>query len=130
MRKYIDDLGIKYEDTPQGWCPDDPREEKWEEEKEIYGFDSRETWSLDYSFRLWLYERLCMYNEINIVDTSFHKFEYKGETLTLQNCIDRMIEGLKLDLTIEEYDLKKKEVQNKIDDVFPIFALCCPFLWW
>jgi hypothetical protein len=131
-RKYIDDLGIKFENTPQGWCPNDPREDKWKKEEEIYGFDSRETWALDYNFKLWLYERLSMYNEINIVDTSFHKFEYKNETITFQDCIDRMIAGLKLDLTIDEFDSKKKDlkVQEAINDVLPIFQLCFNCLWW
>lgn len=133
-RKYIDDLGIKFEDTPQGWClkDSDSREDYWKIEREEYGFDSRETWALDYSFKLWLYERLCMYNEINNVDTSFHKFEYKGKTLTLQDCIDRMIEGLKLDLTLDEYDKKRDDakIQEKIDDVVQIFALCYRYLWW
>lgn len=71
-----------------------------------------------------------MYDEVNIVDTSFHTFEYKDETLTFQNCIDRMIERLKLDLTTPDYDEKRKEYQEKIDDVVLIFALYYQALWW
>lgn len=131
-RKYIEDLGIKFEDTPQGYCPNDLRENFWKEQREKYGFDSRETWSLDYSFRLWLYERLCMFNEINTIDTSYHKFQYKNMTLTLQDCIDKMIEGLKLDLTLGRYDQKRNEgeTKDKIQDIIPIFALCNQSLWW
>jgi hypothetical protein len=129
-RKYIDDLGIKLENTPQGWCPNDFREENWTQERKVYGFDSRETWSLDYSFKLWLYERLSMYNEINCIDTSFHKFKYKDETLTQQQCIDRMLDGLRLDLTLSDYCEERKINQAKIDDVVQLFALCFHFLSW
>jgi hypothetical protein len=129
-RKYIDELGVKFEDTPQGWNTNDSRQEAWKQQREDYGFDSRETWSLDYTFKLWLYERLCMYNEINIVDTSFHKFSYNNETLTFQECLERMIEGLKLDLTIGDFSPEREQVREKIDDVVPIFALCHKCLWW
>lgn len=130
MRKYINDLNIKYENTPQGWCHGDIRGKDWKEERKIYGFDSRETWGLDYTFNLWLYERLSMYNDINIIDTSFHKFTYKDEEITFQNCIDRMLEGLKLDLTLDNFSDERNAVQDKIDDVVQIFALCFNALWW
>lgn len=129
LGKYLKDLGIKETDTPQGWNPDDSRQEKWKQEREIYGFDSRETWSLDYTFRLWLYERLSMYNEINCIDTSFHKFEFKGQTITFQDCINRMLEGLKIELTIDEYE-RTEEQKEKTDEVIAIFALCYWCLWW
>lgn len=145
MRKYIDDLGIEFEDTPQGWCLDEKeeldgwtskekRESIWRQEREKYGFDSRETWDLAYSFKLWLYERLSMYNEIvqNCIDTRFSEFDYKCRRITLQDGIDRILEGLKLDLTLDEYDLKRenKDIKKKIDDVMPLFSLCLNALWW
>lgn len=139
-RKYIDDLGIKFEDTPQGFCNEEflenvpgTRGEYWHKERAIYGFDNRETWSLDYAIKLYLYERLCMYNEVNCIDTEFHKFKYKGEELSQQQCIDRMIEGLKLDLTLSDLNEKRfkdENIKSKINDVFPILALCINSLWW
>lgn len=132
MRKYIDELGIKFEDTPQGWCENDVREEVWSKQRNIYGFDAKETWALDYTLKILIYERLCMYNELNIVDTSYYKFKYKESELTFQECIDSMIEGLKLDLTLEEFDKQRQneDVKSKIDDVFNILALCINYLWW
>lgn len=61
-----------------------------------------------------------------------YKFEYKGETLTQEECIDRMIEGLKLELTLSEYDKKRdcEKVQKSINDVYKIYALCRYYLWW
>lgn len=129
-RKYIDDLGIKFEDTPQGWHKGDKRQTEWKKQRDIYGFDERETWNLNDTFKFWLYERLCMFNGNNAIDTSYHKFEYKGETLTFQECIDRMLEGLKLDLTLPHYTDKREENEEKINDVVSIFALCFDKLWW
>jgi hypothetical protein len=129
-RKYIDELGIKFEDTPPGLNSDDNRQETWKNQREKYGFDERETWSLDYSFKLWLYERLCMFNDVNIIDTTYNTFEYEGKTLTFQECIDRMLEGLKLDLTLPENSSDRKQHEKEINDVLPIFALCFNKLWW
>ena len=85
-RKFIDELGIKYRDTPQGWLSNDndKRISQWQKQREEWGFDEREVWDLRYAFALWLYERLKVYDEENIIDTSFHKFKYNGETLTFQ----------------------------------------------
>ena len=63
LGKYLKDLGILEDNTPQGWNKDDSRQERWCKEREIYGFDEKETWSMDFTFKLWLYERLSMYNE-------------------------------------------------------------------
>ena len=84
---------------------------------------------MDFTFKLWLYERLSMYNEINGVDTSFHKYEFKGETIAFQECIDRMLDGLKIELTTDEYR-RTDEQKGKVEDIANIFALCLPSLWW
>ena len=129
LGKYLKDLGIKEDKTPQGWNKDDSRQEQWAKEREIYGFDEKETWSMDFTFKLWLYERLSMYNEVNCIDTSFHKYEFKGEINTFQECIDRMLDGLKIELTIDEYR-RTEEQKEKVEDIVNIFALCLPSLWW
>jgi len=46
LGKYLKDLGIQEDKTPQGWCPNDDRQKFWDKDRETYGFDSRETWSL------------------------------------------------------------------------------------
>lgn len=129
-RRYLENLGIKFEDTPQGLNSTDNRQETWKKQRELYGFDERETWSMDYSFKLWLYERLRMFDEVNNIDTSHHTFEYDGKKVTFQQCIDRMIEGLKLDLTVLEDSLERKENEKIINDVLPIFTMCFNYLWW
>jgi hypothetical protein len=83
---------------------------------------------MDYSFKLWLYERLKMFDEVNNIDTSHHTFEYNGKKIAFQQCIDMMIEGLKLDLTAPEDSPERKENEKKINDVLPIFTMCFNYL--
>ena len=131
-RKYLDDLNIPLTARPENFCSDDDvRATHWKKQRDVYGFDERETWGLDSNFYMWLYERLSMYNEVNIVDTSLPTFEYRWETLTFQECIDRMLEGLKLELT-KEYNSNElsKEDEDKINNILPIFTMCHRDLWW
>ena len=73
-RKYLDDIG--YTNRHDTWNSDDPRQEKWARERDIYGFDERETWALDHAFACWLYERLKMYNRIlALLEESFKNSE-------------------------------------------------------
>lgn len=129
-RKYIKDLNISFEDTPQGWNPKDSRQLFWQRQKAQCGFDEREVWSLDYSFNLWLYERLSMFNEVNTLDTNSPVYEYKEMTLSLQDCIDRMLDGLRLDLTLPEYSPEREKNSELISDVTSLFALCLKDLWY
>jgi len=126
-RKYLEDLGIslEYADIQKN----DSRNEQWEIEQKTYGFDEKETWDLRETFKIWLYERLCMYNEVNSIDASYHKFNFKGEEITFQDCIDRILEGLKIDLTVFE-ESERERNQDKIQDVLPLFVLCFDHLWW
>ena len=128
-RKFIDELGIKYTDTPQGWCSneDDPRMKNWKKEREEWGFDSRETWNLDYSFYLWLYERLKVYNKYNIIDTTFHTFKYKDTILTLQECIDCMLANLEIYLTDQYQDSQEYDI---LEEIIGLFSLTIFYLWW
>lgn len=50
MRKYLDDICVT--ERPDTWSRNDERQNRWKEERAIYGFDERETWALDYSFYL------------------------------------------------------------------------------
>ncbi len=127
-RKYLDDLKVKY---PETYCSsDDPRQEKWTQEREEYGFDERETWDLDSAFYCWLYERLKMYLDVNCVDLTYHKFEYEGEELTQQECIDRMIHGCEIYFKQQNDWNISEEDQKAINDIAKIWAIVLPAMWW
>ena len=130
ISKYLQDIGVQEKDVPCHWNPDDIRQEQWKEEQEIYGFDERETWNFDYSFYLWAYPRLKMYCEVNIIDTGFYTFEYEGKTYTMQECIDKILDGFKLYLTDSDKIFADEVKQNRIRDARMLFSIILPVLWW
>ena len=129
-RKYLDDIG---EDYSWVWEPEgSERDELFEKEREIYGFDSRETWSLDYVFYMWLYERLKMYIEYagEIVNLNFHKFIYKEKEYTQLELINMMIERLEFYFEKgDSFDLSEEEYEF-IKEIGEIWALVLPAMWW
>lgn len=129
ISKYLTDLGIKEDDTPWGWNSNDKRQEEWSKERETYGFDERETWSLDYTFQLWFYPRLKMYDEINIVDTSYHKFEHNGETYTFQECIDYILKAFEESFKDDMWRFNK-ELSQKVYTAYELVGKILPALWW
>lgn len=129
-RKYLDDIG---EDYSWVWKPEgSERDELFEKEREIYGFDSRETWSLDYVFYMWLYERLKMFVEIGgqVVDLNFHKFDFKGKEYTQLELINMIIERLEYYFKREDLFVSSEEEYEPIKEIGEIWALVLPAMWW
>ena len=127
--KYIKEI-VDLKETPYGYCEGETpeRDSKWREQRRIYGFDSRETWNLDYTFFCWLYERLAMFKEVNCIDLNFHEFNINGKTLTQGECIDKMLENCKtiiIDKDIENEDLFKLKTE-----VLDIWKECIFYMWW
>lgn len=127
-RKYLDEIGVTKDCYM--FNTDDPRQPAWDKEREEYGFDERETWALDFAFYCWLYERLKMFLEVNCVDLTFHKFEYDGETLTQEECINRMLNGCEIYFLEEDCWGRSVEDQKAIEDVAKIWSMVLPAMWW
>ena len=53
----------------------DKRNKLFKKQRKKYGFDERETWSLDFTLATWLYEHLCVYEEIAAVRLDYHEFD-------------------------------------------------------
>lgn len=129
-RKYLDDIGVDYSWV---WKPEgSERDELFKKEREIYGFDSRETWSLDYVFYMLLYERLKMYIEYagEIVNLNFHKFVYKEKEYTQLELINMMIERLESYFKREGLFVSSEEEYEPIKEIGEIWALVLPAMWW
>lgn len=125
--KYIEEI-VDIEDTPYGWSKHTGRDKMWEEQRNKYGFDERETWSLDVTFIYWLYERLRMYDEVNGIDTTFHKFNINGEKYTQQECIDIMIDKCKTLITNPAMD--DEAAYNLKNEILDIWKECMHCMWW
>ena len=89
-RKFLDDIG--YVDELEGLEKDPAYADRFMEQQEVYGFDARDTWNLDVTMVKFLYERLKLYDMVNIVDTSFAAIEHHGKDLTMQQALDLMLE--------------------------------------
>lgn len=127
MRKYLDDIGVT--ERPDTWNKNDGRKKQWEEESKIYGFDERETWLLDFSFYLWLYERLKMFIDVCSIDLDYHKFKYNGEEYTQRQMIDMMLERLEFSFR-KEYNNCDSEQYNYVSEIEKIWAIILPDMWW
>ena len=125
--KYLEDIGIT--DGPYNWRGDSF---KWRHERQVYGFDSRECWNLDYTFYLWLYERLMKYLEDAepVVDLTWTKVEYNGKTYTQRELIDMMLERLKRFLTDEDFNDYEEENFKWLHEIEKIWAVILPAMWW
>lgn len=127
MRKYLDDIGVMQ--RPDTWNKDDGRQEQWAKEQEEYGFDERETWALNFSFYLWLYERLKRFVDVCCIDLDYHKFQYNGAEYTQRQMIDMMIERLEFSFKPEYNDFDEKQY-TYVSEIEKIWAIVLPAMWW
>lgn len=133
MRIWLDRIGVKRRDRPEGWNRPVKRRLKCLLEKHIYGVDSRETYSLDDTWRMWLYEHLKMYlkKADPVVDLSDNLFTFNDEQYTQKELIEMMLSRLEFYLNpkyhYNEYDRHDYEYVNEIEQ---IWAVVCSSMWW
>ena len=137
-RTYLDQIGVFRDERPDGWTSGLKlrRRFRWWRERRKYGFDERETWALDKTIFMFLYERLKRYDEVNTINTSFHKKEYNGIVMTFQEAINRMIE-LSEDLIIKVDSLEIDDgcegvsrIEQKAEELFGLLSVWIFHLWW
>ena len=122
MQRYkaLEDLGVKPEDCYTNWMVDGEKEDKhyndWLKEKEEYGIDERYTWNWSDDFMDYMYIHLEMFNRVNIVAFDREFIEFDGQTMSVQQAIDIILEWFrtryypkKLDtIDFEDYTDKDK----------------------
>ena len=120
-RKYLDD--VKFMDRPDLWDANNKaRNIGWRQERNVYGFDSRETWSMDVTFVCWLYERLKMFVEICNIDFTDEKMA------EIKQKIDKMIQNCEEIFKIN--DIHDEKQQKFLDEILVLFKNTLPWLWW
>ena len=75
--KYLNKIGIK-SDNPCVFNSEDTKDRRiklFKKQRKIYGFDERETWSMDFTLATWLYEHLKAYKHFTICDLEYHTFD-------------------------------------------------------
>lgn len=123
-RKFLDDLNT--EGTWNMFEPGkDKREEQWSKEKEIYGFDSRDTWNLDSTMIELLYERLKLYKEVTIVELKARDHTINNVTKNAEEWVDKLLE------LCEEYITTDHFVKETNDsEIWGIWAVISSSIWW
>lgn len=100
----------------------------------------KETFSLDMTILAYLYEHLVMYKEVSskIVDLNYHRFNINDEILTEEQCINRMLDDIRIILSVdnsncasvEDYERQDKIMTEKKNDLFDVLKACFWTLWW
>ena len=113
-RYYLDELNVNphfdgYES--------DNRFPIWQGEQQVYGFDETDTWNLNYTMLILLYERVCMYRDKTIINTDFYDFKYKGETLTQGDIINKIIEKCEFIFTVDNFANSYDDNTEKIKQI-------------
>lgn len=128
--KYLDDLGIPVTRYGGNYTDNtDSRWGFWENQRKQYGFDERETWSLDWALTEWIYTRFKMYKEFagDIVDLNWHKFDYEGKQITQGEAINTIIKAcekvLKSDGVWDDDGTLPKNIYVLLGEIMPA-------MWW
>jgi hypothetical protein len=135
--KYFDELGVK--DYFTNWFESDDRVEEWRKEREEYGFDSRETWSI-YSVLIdWIYSRFRRYKEVCDADLDWRgwddclcfPFKENGEEklITQREAIDFVL-GRCEEYIKGDSDDKSEFLKLFDDDFWVLFGKLLPAMWW
>lgn len=135
--KYLEDLGIAPEECGTNFCNKNDKDwKKWKKQRRKYGFDVRETYSLDGIFYEWLYSRLTMYVEVasNVVDLEYHSFEYiptgesEPKTITELEAINIIKDEAKRMILQDNLDYINYKPFD--ENIMILFCKILPALWW
>ena len=99
----------------------DDRSEAWKEQREVYGFDTTELWSLGDTIINFSLPRIKKFIEIE-KETNINFYEYEEEYLTL-------IEGLELFVRNDGSRLFTKEEEEKVNEALNKFGGMLPDMW-
>lgn len=116
----------------------DKRHKVWAMERDFYGFDATETWSLDDTFLMMIYERLKLFLQqtSGIVDLSYHRIEVESEGKGLDEWIREILTLIRriwtFDSISEDKDPDYTEEQSIKDEekVYIILSRISRYLWW
>jgi len=123
--KYLDDLNIPTTEYGTNFCDNtDKRWSKWMEEREVYGFDSRETWNIDRLLIEWIYTHFKMFKERANIELDYHKVKFNDEEITQEQAIDIILA-----------ECERFILSNDIDSVFDkkvwkLIGKILPAMWW
>ena len=132
--KYLEDLGLETTDYGTNFIGEsDKRDLQWAKQRELYGFDERETWNLHRIFIEWIYTRVLMYKEFSCVKLNYYKIRYKDKEITQGEAMDKILELAKEILQNDFYSVDSKVLKMINDnsvEICDIWKEILPYMWW
>lgn len=102
-------------------------------EEDYSGFDDRDTFNMDASLLMWLYQCLRFFQDeaskVVVYDSTERMFEIDGEQLTQLQCINRMVEDCKVALLSDDFEERDK-MDAAMRDLFKVLAEVYWCMWW
>lgn len=143
-------LRIAYPNAPYFSDIVEEKKEYYKYQRKAFGFDERETWGLDVTSAIWLYEHLMMYREVggDVIDFSGELLseEHRKNLFKLGYKINTLREGIDLILELlqqginETYEtitvissggeVIKPEKTDYLKDAFKIYGELIHCMWW
>lgn len=89
----------------------------------------QDCWNLDYSFIIWLNERLPVYirDASTIVNLEYHKFIFEDKEYTQKELTEYL---LKLCNGFISNELDTWDDSKLYQDIFKIWSIIGPYTWW
>ena len=137
-RKYLKDI-IKYKSSymcvPLAKLNDKKRNKKWKKQRKKYGFDERETWSMDFTLACWIYEHFKWYIDNAPIDMSFHTFKInvidEDDSLRVEEKNVTQLEAINYVLKyLEYYFIYSNDAFEYYQAALRIVAEIMPAMWW
>ena len=108
-------------------------------EEDYSGFDERDTFSMDYTLIAWLYERLRYFQDEAskqiVMTEKLYMFGKEvlidGKEITMQECVDRMVEDCKLIiLALNGVPEDWAVAETAKNDLFKVLSKVFWAMWW
>lgn len=140
--KYLNELGIASTESCIFNTHDvsDSRMKQFKKERKKHSFDSRETWSLDYTLATWLYEHLMFFKEIDEEELTQYQLEIEKITIDDDSTIsvettpvngleaaETACEYLRESLTCSFTDSRRVDYEKA---ALAVVSEMLPILWW
>lgn len=137
--KYLKDAGFSKYAWGDTLPKNDHRRPQWKQERKVYGFDERETWSLKDDSLYWLYEHIKMYQEISCIDLEYWQFDINGTEMTQGQVLNKILEDIELYFNVNDSFIKKYgddiilwcNNQPKLaKEIWELWGIIFPAMWW
>ena len=139
---YLDEIGIDFNKLMTTYVNAENSNKNSQQKNMAFykkhGFHASETWNLTDFTCIYVYTRLQGYNEINLINCEFHKYEHNGKTYNMQQGIDFILKHLKRYLygvfnDKIEVDIPDKEMNKLYEDMeesMIVYAKILKYLNW